>query len=327
MVASAPAPASEPPTAMESALAEWTKATRCASFDYHPEGGIQSFWCHRPKSVEVAAVRALSGLPRIFASGPHRGDELVLDAPNDFGRYDPAFVRWLVDHAGPSPKDSAARRGTQAAYDAHMKPLATIFWKTWQKAQANAACFAREKNAYADLVAKKRLPKQYYERWFWFMNPFFCDHGVRGGNDMFYFDNGGDAGVDGNVTKTVIGFWIRRTLDGTAPTFAEGLGRLIASYDPDLHASPLSPPDTAAITRALDAGVRAAAACKDPQAKSATATVYVVFQPSGQARASIAFIGLRGSALERCIAAKFAAQTIPPFGGSELRFSRSVPIR
>ncbi|HEY8075461.1 MAG TPA: hypothetical protein VIF62_15155 [Labilithrix sp.] len=311
--------------AMERALAEWSSATRCSSFDYHPDGGIQSFWCHRPQSVEVAAIRALSGLPHIFASGPHSGDDLVLDAPNDFGHYDPAFVRWLVDHAGPAPRQSAARAATQPAYDAHMKPLAAIFWKVLQKTQRDAACFAREKDAYADLVAKKKLPKRYYERWFWFMNPYFCDRGLKAG-DAFYFDNAVDAGVDGNVTKTVVGFWIRRTLDGTASTFAEGLTRLVQSYDAPLYDAPFGLPDAASITRAIDAGMRAAASCKDPKAHAASTQLDVVVQPDGHLRAAIAYVSV-STAQERCLASAFATATLPPYRGGELHFKRIVPLR
>ena len=68
------------------------------------------------------------------------------------------------------------------------------------------------------------------------MNPYFCDKGQRPAN--FDYDNAFDAGVDGNVTKTVIGFWLRRSMDGTMDTFAEGLKKLLAAYQPDLMTAP-----------------------------------------------------------------------------------------
>jgi hypothetical protein len=227
-----PAATSDGGSAVEAALREWSARSQCASFDYFPRGGIQSFWCHRPSSVTLAAVRALAGV-EIFASGPHTEGALVLDAPQEFGHYDPAFVRWLMDAAAPSPRGSAGQRATQASYDRHMKPLAEIFWKTLTKARAEPVCFAREKKAYADLIAKKKLPRDYYERWFYFMNPYFCIRPPKQ-NDTFYFSHGFDAGVNGNVTKSVVGFWLRRAMDGTMDGFAEGLKALITSYQPEL---------------------------------------------------------------------------------------------
>jgi hypothetical protein len=59
---------------------------------------------------------------------------------------------------------------------------------------------------------------------------------VTGGDDdfAFYSKNGLDGGVDGNVVKTVVGFWMRRAMDGTIGTFADGLHEVIAAYEPAL---------------------------------------------------------------------------------------------
>jgi hypothetical protein len=313
-------------TAMESALAEWSKTTQCSSFDYHPDGGIQSFWCHRPSRLTVASVHALANVA-LFLSGPHKGDDLSLEASFDFGRYNPSFVRWLVDNAGPSPRDSGARTATQAAYDAHMKPLTEIFWRTYSKAQRDPACFAREKSTYSDLIAKRRLPKQYYERWFWFMNPYFCEHGLKSPNDQFYYDNGFDAGIDGNVTKTVIGFWLRRWIDGTMDTFAEGLKKLVTSYEPELLTEGTRQADTAALTKAIDGAVRAAAACRDVRAIAASTSLDVTVHPSGHLTGDVAFHKLKGTAQAACIAQKVAALSVPPFDGNELLFHRTVQLK
>ncbi len=218
----------------ERALRDWSRSSRCPDFDYFPNGGIQNFWCHRPADITMAAVRQLAGVD-IFSSGPHKED-LLLTATNDFGHYHPAFVRWLVDRAGPSPRGSVAQRATQKAYDAHLKPLAEIFWATLGKALQNRECFEREKSAYAGLITQKKLPKDYYERWFYFMNPYFCEKPKK--SEDFMMKNGFDAGVDGNVTKTVVGFWLRRSIDGTMDTFAEGLKKVMASYQPELLEEP-----------------------------------------------------------------------------------------
>src|SRR4051812_22122430 len=50
-----PPPPAAPASPFETALREWTKKTQCSEFDYHPNGGLQSFWCHRPTRVTVAS--------------------------------------------------------------------------------------------------------------------------------------------------------------------------------------------------------------------------------------------------------------------------------
>lgn len=308
---------------LEALLAGVRSKSQCADFDYFPHGGLQSLWCHRGADVTVASIRALAGVD-VFTSGPHAGSDLKLDAANDFGRYNPAFVKWLVEGAAPSPRGSAGQQATQPFYDAHLKHLTEIFWKTYEKAKRDDACFMRERTAYQDLVKRKQLPRGYYERWFFFMNPYWCEKGNR--KDQFYYDNAFDAGVDGNVTKSAIGFWLRRSIDGTMDGFAEGLKKLVASYEPELL-TPSKPADPAALTRALDAGVKASAACKDPKATAPSAYVEIKIAGNGTVSAQASARSLRGHPQLACVEAKLAAQKVPPFDGPELRFTRSVPLK
>ncbi|MEA2749752.1 MAG: hypothetical protein QOI41_3895 [Myxococcales bacterium] len=317
---------SSAPSAMESALKEVTRKSQCEDFDYYPNGGIQSFWCHRPARITLAAIRELAG-DDVFTKGPNTADDLKLDAASDFGRYNPAFVRFLIDKAGPSERGSAAQKATQPSYEAHLKPLAEIFWKTYAKSQADKECFAREKAAYGDLITRKKLPKDYYERWFYFMNPYFCDRGPQKPFN-FYSDNAFDAGVDGNVTKTVIGFWLRRSLDGTMDAFAEGLKKLLASYEPELLAAPPKLADAAALTRAIDAAVRSVAACKDPKSKAATAAVAIMVSAEGQLSGRLLAAKAQATPTQStCIEQKISSQTVPPFDGESLMFNRTIALK
>lgn len=214
----------------ERALQGWSTQSACDDFDYFPNGGLQNFWCHRAPSVQLQKLREVSGV-RLFVSGPHRDDELELTSSSEFGHYNPAFVRWLREH-GASPRGSAMQLATQPAYDKFLAPLARIFWLTHQKLESAPACTKRELLAYEAAIKKKRAG--YYERWFFFMNPAFCD--AKPHPDSWYYSHGMDGGVDGNVTKTVVGFWLRRMMDGTYTEFAGGLRELIASYEPALLA-------------------------------------------------------------------------------------------
>jgi hypothetical protein len=321
---SAPAPA---PGSVEQALQNWNSSgPRCSDSGPFPNGGIQTFWCHRPDGVSLTALSALAGV-NIFQSGPHRGDELNLRSPDQFGHYNPAFVQWLVDN-GVSRRGSALQRATQHSYDAHLKPLAQTFYWTLEKATKNPACFEAQKQAYAAAIAAKDTDG-FIERYFFFLNPFFCEHGPETPGDSFYFDNGldGHLAADGNVIKSVVGFWLRRSMDGTMEAFAEGVRKLVRSYQPELLA-PRREPSTTAITRAIDAGLADAAACKDAKATSPTASVRIIVEPSGKLTASLpAASVIHAEQANACVSAKFAAHSVPAFDGSALTFARETPVQ
>lgn len=215
------------PTPAEQALAGFTAHSRCSDFDYYPEGGLQNLWCHRDKGFELADIGRIAQR-LVFGSGPHRSDALELHSPDQFGHYDPGFVAYLVDK-GVSAPGSVGQRATQGAYDRHLKSLAHILWVTRQKLDENPACLAREKKLYEAAMRQKKV--DYYERWFYFMNRAFCG---QPRSSRWYMDNGFDGGVDGNVTKSAVGFWLRRSMDGSYDAFGKGLRKLIETYEPAL---------------------------------------------------------------------------------------------
>jgi hypothetical protein len=298
----------------EVTLGRWSPTSRCEFYDYFPQGGIQSFWCHRPEDLDIGSIRKLAGVD-IFVAGPHKSDSLAFGVPNDFGRYNPAFVRWLVDSASPAGRDTAARRATQAAYEASLRPLAEIFWKVHEKATNDPVCFERERRQYEALLRARVLPRDHHERWFFFMNPFFCSVNSPGGN--FFYDNAFDAGVNGNVTKTVVGFWIRRSIDGTRGTFVEGLKKLLASYQPSLLASPARFPDARLLLHRIDEAMAAASSCKHlAQGRS----VYLTFSVQVSGRFLLLSAGDPG--FNACVNRAWEGIQIPSFDGEDLRFSR-----
>jgi hypothetical protein len=170
-------------------------------------------------------------------------------------------------------------------------------------------------------VKRKGLPHGYYERWFLFMNPFFCERskkGIRG--DEFYYDNGFDAGVDGNVTKTAVGFFVRRAMDDTIEEFGRALDKLIAAYEPQLPKSPRFP-DGTRMTSTLDAVVREAAYCPDGSGKRGSLDVQ--FAPDGRVARRRPKGGMRAE--DTCLDEKLTHARIEPFDGEPITFRRSLP--
>ena len=210
----------------------------CDEFDYFPQGGMRIFACHLKSLTSLEFLQEASGLV-MFSQGPHQGARLKLDHRHQFGHYNPDFVRWMVENLVPGAGDAALRKATQAHYDKYVKPLARIFYATWQKARREPECFRREVERYRSMMDQKELPEMYYERFFFFMNPDFCAHADAGFG--YFYEHGFDGGYDGNVVKTCIAFWMRRTIDGTADEFSRGLLKLIKTYDPGLLKAKVSP--------------------------------------------------------------------------------------
>lgn len=220
--------------ALERARFVWERLDQTESacpdlFDYHPRGGLRIFACHVFSLSSWAHLIELAPM-RPFTSGPHAPGRLILDDPHQFGRYDPEFVAWLVDHAVPAAEDERLRELTQPLYDRYVRRLARIFAATHDKLVRDPECFRRERERYARLVAERRLPPGDYERYFFFMNPEFC--GQPDAGFQHFADHGGfDGGYDGNVVKTAVAFWLRRAIDGTFDEFHRGLAQLQATYE------------------------------------------------------------------------------------------------
>lgn len=212
-----------------------TTQNRCGTFDYFPQGGMQVFWCHLQELTTLKNLEDLAAAP-IFLSGPHRGETLNLNNPSDFGHYNPVFVERMVSLLIPGAEDKTFRAATQTTYNTYVRPLAHIYWLTRLKLTGNPECQQRELSGYQAFIASRAaVGTSYHERWFFFMNPHFCK-GQRA--EEWYYTNGMDGGVDGNIAKGAVGFWLRRTMDGTDNAFAAGLSKLLRAYDAKWLAQP-----------------------------------------------------------------------------------------
>lgn len=198
------------------------------TFDYFPTGGIRIFGCHLFSVTSFEQIVGVSEL-RPFVSGPHT-QGLDFTSTTDFGHYNPAFVRFLADHAIPAADDPAFRAATQAHYDTYVRPLARILHATHEKLANNPQCAEAELGEYAQAIGNGST-RDYVEPWFYFMHPEYCTH--RRAEYEFFSRTSGemDGGYDGNVTKTAVGFWLRRSLDGTDALFFEALVRLVETYE------------------------------------------------------------------------------------------------
>jgi hypothetical protein len=178
----------------------------CSDFDYFPDGGIRNFHCHVLPRLGLAALQKLAGVP-IFVAGPHTKEKLDFESAKSFGHYNPKFVRWLPALI-PSLRDAAFRPIAQPIYDAQLKPLARTHYLVYRKLQKERAFLETEKARLKKEMASKAGATDTYER---------------------FYDWGGG---DGNVSKTVVAWWIRRSIDGTDKEFYAVLEQLLKVHDP-----------------------------------------------------------------------------------------------
>ena len=200
-------------------MADHTEGSGCGDdliFDYGTDGGMRNFFCRGLTYFSWKTFLALAPV-KPFRAGPHKGSKLNLNSARDFGRYDPKFVQWAVDNLVPAANDSALRAATQPAYDSQVRALARTYAHAYRTITADPAWQKREADLYlraADDPSQKPSTEA---------------------TDIYYEVLGTDAqswnGYDPNHVRSATMFWLRRTKDGTAPLFFDGLTKLLRTYD------------------------------------------------------------------------------------------------
>jgi hypothetical protein len=204
----------------------WTKLDRTQNqctdiFDYYPNGGLLIFYCHVKTFLDAATLGEMAKMP-IFLSGPHLDNQINSKIEDQFGHYNPEFVRWLINNALPNEEDKAFIESTQSFYNPYMQSLAQVYFVTYlELMNRETAFFEQEVQNYFSQLTTQTLPLYYHEKYYDFAQLF-------------------EQGYDGNVVKGAVGFWIRRHLDGTADLFYEGLNKLLRLYDPLFFEAALS---------------------------------------------------------------------------------------
>jgi hypothetical protein len=199
----------------------------CDEFDYFPNGGMRIFYCHLLSFLDYSRFQELIGVP-VFRAGPHTREHLNLDSSTSFGHYNRDFIIRIRRVMIPGADDEEFRRRTQAIYDTNVRGLARIFYVSYHKLKAHPGFLRNEIKSYEAMMKSGSLDSLYYEKYFYFMNPAFIK---RHDDQSYLMDNGFDGGWNGNVVKTAVAFWIRRSIDGSDEEFFKGLLKLMKTYD------------------------------------------------------------------------------------------------
>jgi len=180
-------------------------------FDYYPNGGLRIFYCHAKTYLPYAQLKVLAGTP-VFLTGPHSSTKLNMYAMDNFGHYNPEFVTWLHTTFIPTAEDKDFKEATESIFNTHVRGLAHAYYVTHIHLFKDKAFMEQELEKYKKLIEIGDIPEFYSDTYFSFAN----------------LDN---EGMNGNIVKNAVLFWLRRVMDGTEAEFFTALVKLLTIYD------------------------------------------------------------------------------------------------
>lgn len=176
----------------------------------------------------------------IFESGPHTKYYLELNSNSDFGHYHPEFPVKLREFLLPAKNNKSLYTLTLPIYESLIQSTARDFFIVYQKLDSNPRFFRKEADRYLLLVAENRLDPYYLDRFILFLYPAFTDNEDPEESSRFVYRKG-DETIDAQIVKELVGFWIRRKVDGTDTDFILGLVDLLKLYDSEFYQSRTAP--------------------------------------------------------------------------------------
>lgn len=205
--------------------------------------------------MDLKKMKSLAPVP-VFLSGPHDRDFNFRSY--DFGRYNPAFVRWANDNLIASASDPAFRELTAPTYQKHVKEIARLYYLAYLYVDQHAPEVAALRAKYLENI-QGHVGKAWVEPWdedipspnliYDTFSRFFAEQYETDKSSVWVIDGPQPPRISyrwltdlgGSYAYAAPGFWIRRQIDGTAPDFFAGLKKLIETYDANFLNNPWAP--------------------------------------------------------------------------------------
>ena len=178
-----------------------------------PDRGLRGLYAKAQFALNLAQLQQLSGQKKI-GSGPHQNGKLNLKSANDFGHYNPAFIKWITANGIPGQKNRKLRKELQPVYDKYLRRIARGFFVAHQNLKAQPRRLQQVQAQYLELLDAQKDAGEFLQESF---RPD-TDHLEKAGHDWY----------EVNVAH---GFWVRRTIDGTADEFHTLLTALLTTHD------------------------------------------------------------------------------------------------
>ncbi|MCO6474973.1 MAG: N-acetylmuramoyl-L-alanine amidase [Phaeodactylibacter sp.] len=222
---------------------DWYSLKQKANFNLNPEAagtiipevGVRGRYAILKPLLNPAILEKIFG-EKVFRSGPHRGAELNYRSDESFGRYNPAFLRKLYSTLSTLSRSELITGQVQGLYDREFRKVLRTFYQ-----------------AYEVGANREDIQKEYLSR---MENP--AQGLTRGGSMNFFEEQFSDFSTNPPYydpeAVMAAGFWLRRSIDGTADEFYQLLQLTLRTFDPaflapvaasdsPLVAKPTSPTD------------------------------------------------------------------------------------
>jgi len=220
-------------TARARTVREIVELSWIAASYHEPEAdmvtGIRDLASHLSPIVDLAKIQSLTEIP-VFLGGPHaNGPNLNAD---DFGRYNPEFVRWATEHLIPAAKDPVFREKSQAVYDRYLQEMTRIYWRVGADFAKDEALLRRLAAAYGAVIDEwkgKDAAAGTSARF---------EHLHRATYSYAEAAGQGERWMTTNATYhagVAMGFWMRRELDGSRAEFMKMIEALLQAYDREFY--------------------------------------------------------------------------------------------
>jgi hypothetical protein len=158
--------------------------------------------------VDMRSLEKMSGM-HVFSAGPHTVDDFNWSSVS-FGHFNPKFVDWAVNNAIPAASDKAFKAATLAIYNDYFQTNVEAFLSSIYALESNPSEFAAiQKDFKAQVTAGQRI------------------------SNYLFMSSYAQKFPRGLGNTSVMGFWVRRGVDGSAANFKKGLEKLVKTYTPE----------------------------------------------------------------------------------------------
>ena len=189
-----------------------------------PESGIRGRYQIAKQVLSKSVLESIIG-EKAFLSGPH-GEDMDYNSARKFGRYNPKFLTNLHKSLSSLFSSKIFVDNAQALYDSELKQYLRTYYLAYEVA-ANAQ---EVMDGYMSILATE--PKKYSESVFLSEPSLFLQESFRDFAESI--EQEGYYVYEGFVCP---GFWVRRSIDGTADEFFELLTLALRTFDPEFLSS------------------------------------------------------------------------------------------
>ncbi|WP_298517194.1 hypothetical protein [uncultured Kordia sp.] len=186
---------------------------------YIPESGVRGRYALYDQFFSISALETIVG-ERVFLKSPHT------DTPNyksktTFGYYNPLFIKKLEGNLRFVFENESFVKSMQAHYDKELKQYLRTYYLSYKVAANNEEIMAGYLAAISDPKKHEYMDGRIKGPSFYLQETFrdFANSLEKDGYDVY-------------EAFTCPGFWVRRSIDGTADEFYALLNLTLQTFDP-----------------------------------------------------------------------------------------------